>query len=209
MSILWSTFQDHEILSVAWEKVWIQKHGNVRVHEQPIKPSVFSVVGMDDGIRAYFGLRNSIGMHSCRGCEFVCKYTSNLRAHVESKHYSPGYLCRRCGQYFKIKNSHFAHEKTCFFKILQWIQSFKYIIADILDPRLKEYFGRDNGTHFCLACGHVCQTSSNLRAHVESKHYSPGYNCRFCEKSFRLRNSRAAHEKKHGLHRSSQLQLLQ
>ena len=85
----------------------------------------------------------------------------------------------------------------------------KYIIADILDPRLKEYFGRDNGTHFCLACGHVCQTSSNLRAHVESKHYSPGYNCRFCEKSFRLRNSRAAHEKKHGLHRSSQLQLLQ
>jgi len=78
---------------------------------------------------------------------------------------------------------------------------------DILDPRLKEYFGRDpvNRTHYCLACGHVSQTSSNLRAHVESKHYSPWYRCRFCEKSFRLRNSRAAHEKKHGIHHSSQL----
>ena len=72
-------------------------------------------------------------------------------------------------------------------------------IADALDPRVKEFFGRSSdGQHFCVSCGHISTSSSNLRAHVESKHYSPWYKCRFCHKVFKLRNSRAAHEKKHG-----------
>ena len=66
-----------------------------------------------------------------------------------------------------------------------------------VDPRVKEYFGRSsNGEHFCLTCGHVAGSSSNLRAHVESKHYSPWYKCRFCDQTFKIRNSRVGHERR-------------
>ena len=53
------------------------------------------------------------GLWLCRAChkDFTC--SGNVRAHVEAKHYSPGYDCPHCGKYFKIRNNYTQHIKTC------------------------------------------------------------------------------------------------
>ena len=78
-------------------------------------PSSFYVVG-DEKIRAYIGKAPSEpGRYNymCNACGFVDKCHGNLRVHVESKHYSPGYNCRYCGREFKIRASYKRHEKGC------------------------------------------------------------------------------------------------
>ena len=69
-------------------------------------------VGLDAGIRSYFG-RTAEGSLSCTGCDYVNMYPNNLRSHIESKHYSPGYKCQFCGRLFKIMKSCRWHEKKC------------------------------------------------------------------------------------------------
>ena len=51
------------------------------------------------------------GKFYCKTCGFVEKHTSNMRAHIESKHYSPGYNCPHCGRIFKISNTLRRHLK--------------------------------------------------------------------------------------------------
>jgi len=66
-------------------------------------------VGGCEKIQMFFGRQN--GMYICRACGSVQKSHSNLRFHVESKHYSPGYACNLCGQVFKILKNMQAHRK--------------------------------------------------------------------------------------------------
>ena len=71
------------------------------------------------------------------------------------------------------------------------------VTRSIFHPKIVEYFGRsEQGLHMCLDCGWTSDNTGNLRSHVESKHFSPGYKCRFCAKSFKLRNTRGQHEKR-------------
>ena len=54
----------------------------------------------------------------------------------------------------------------------------------------------------CGACndGVAYTSSSNLRAHIESRHYSPGYSCEICNKTMKTRNGYKNHMKvKHSL----------
>lgn len=52
----------------------------------------------------------------------------------------------------------------------------------------------------CGACGVTHVHSSNLRAHIEAHHYSPGYTCAICERTMTTRNAYKGHMKiKHGL----------
>ena len=67
---------------------------------------------MDEGVRSYFG-KTADGSLMCTACNFVNKYTNNMRSHVESKHYSPGYKCQFCGRSFQIMKSCRFHEKKC------------------------------------------------------------------------------------------------
>ena len=50
--------------------------------------------------------------YRCKKCpdvEFKCH--GNIKAHVESKHYSPGYKCDTCEKVFKIENVLRSHRR--------------------------------------------------------------------------------------------------
>ena len=49
----------------------------------------------------------------CRMCSMDFSCSGNARAHVESKHYTPGYTCPHCQKYFKIRNNFTQHVKQC------------------------------------------------------------------------------------------------
>ena len=69
------------------------------------------VLGNVEAIIASYMARSG-PLYICKGCEFTGKSHSNLRSHVESKHYSPGYICISCGKEFRTKYSHLRHCKT-------------------------------------------------------------------------------------------------
>ena len=64
-----------------------------------------------------------------------------------------------------------------------------------VDEQLKDYFGRHEGIYYCKACGKTEKSHSNMRYHVESKHYSPGYSCQNCGKHFQIKTFLQRHLK--------------
>ena len=63
---------------------------------------------IDEGVLRY--MRKLSGkQHQCVACEAIYTVTSNLRAHIETKHYSPGYQCEECAQVFKTRNGYHHH----------------------------------------------------------------------------------------------------
>ena len=65
------------------------------------------------------------------------------------------------------------------------------------ETRIKELMGKTpDGLQLCNVCGKTERNSTNLRTHVESHHYSPGYKCERCYQVFKIRNSWRAHCKK-------------
>ena len=67
----------------------------------------------NDQVRDYFGRTND-GSFICKACGKTQKSYSNMRQHVESKHYSPGYTCENCGKIFQAIQSYNKHQKKCF-----------------------------------------------------------------------------------------------
>ena len=64
-------------------------------------------------IKSYM-LKVKPGLYRCKLCidlDFAC--TGNLKAHIESQHYSPGYTCGNCSKVFRIKNTVANHVKKC------------------------------------------------------------------------------------------------
>ena len=67
------------------------------------------------------------------------------------------------------------------------------------DDELERYMVKLGHKQYqCTACDSMFTFSSNLRAHVESKHYSPGYNCSICSRDFKIRKVYTQHLKKCG-----------
>ena len=67
----------------------------------------------EERIRSYM-VKVQPGFYRCNLCpnlDFSC--SGNLKAHVESQHYSPGYSCNNCSKVFKIKNVLTKHLKKC------------------------------------------------------------------------------------------------
>ena len=58
------------------------------------------------------------GYWLCRACQTDFSCSGNARAHVESKHYTPGYTCPHCDKYYKIRNNFTQHAKKCSAKIM-------------------------------------------------------------------------------------------
>jgi len=59
--------------------------------------------------------------YKCSACDSTFSFSSNLRAHVESKHYSPGYTCSYCNKEFKIRKVYTQHLRKCGV-VLTWPQ---------------------------------------------------------------------------------------
>ena len=142
------------------------------------------------------------GYHLCNACGSVQRNSTNLRTHVESHHYSPGYKCTRCYRVFKIRNSWRVHvKKQVCLKNWKEIKNFflcHYFVG--LDAGIRSYFGRTaEGSLSCTGCDYVNMYPNNLRSHIESKHYSPGYKCQFCGRLFKIMKSCRWHEKKCGI----------
>ena len=55
-----------------------------------------------------------------------------------------------------------------------------------IDEKLREFFERQDGLYLCKACGKTEKSHSNMRYHVESRHYTPGYSCENCGKEFKM-----------------------
>ena len=67
----------------------------------------------EERIRSYM-VKVQPGFYRCKLCihfNFAC--TANLKAHIESRHYSPGYTCGKCSKVFKISNVARKHLKKC------------------------------------------------------------------------------------------------
>ena len=66
-----------------------------------------------DKIKNFYERNQLDGFYYCNNCVYADKHFSNIRCHVESKHYSPGYPCSICGKVFKIRSSIRRHTKIC------------------------------------------------------------------------------------------------
>ena len=53
------------------------------------------------------------GYYTCRHCEYGPSIYANVKAHVESKHYSPGYTCSICDQTYRMEKVMKRHMKKC------------------------------------------------------------------------------------------------
>ena len=77
---------------------------------------------------------------------------------------------------------------------------YSVVLLNLADPletdQVTQFFGRsEDGQYFCKACGLRCKAHSILRAHVQSKHYTPGYPCDDCGKVYSHKSSLLKHYK--------------
>ena len=71
------------------------------------------VKNLKSDLSSYY-FRDVDGFYQCRVCpEYKQKTSGNMRAHVESKHYTPGYNCKVCGKFFRIQISLHNHNRIC------------------------------------------------------------------------------------------------
>merc|ERR1712173_473164 len=66
------------------------------------------------------------------------------------------------------------------------------------EDRIRAYITRDfPGLFKCVECPHLdFACSANVKAHVEYHHYSPGYQCKNCNKVYKVRTVLVKHLKK-------------
>jgi len=62
--------------------------------------------------------------------------------------------------------------------------------------KIKEFYSTDETGHRCDLCGYFAKMSSNMRCHVEGKHYTPGYPCKYCGRVFKISKTRWTHYQK-------------
>ena len=94
------------ILGNGLKNSWILEHFLLYLSGQDL---IFTQ-GEDNVQEFYYKPRP--GIYHCKYCpglEFKCQ--GNVRAHVESKHYSPGYKCENCNKIFKIRNCFLTHRR--------------------------------------------------------------------------------------------------
>ena len=75
-----------------------------------LNANFFFVISDPDQLLSEFIIRISPREFKCAGCQMGdFKFLSNLRAHIEAKHYSPGYKCPHCNKVFRIRKSYTQH----------------------------------------------------------------------------------------------------
>ena len=64
-----------------------------------------------------------------------------------------------------------------------------FLISDA--PDLKDFMKHIAGnTYCCILCPDFPPNQyAGIKAHIESKHYTPGYHCPNCNKYYRIKNS--------------------
>ena len=74
----------------------------------------FFAISDPDQILSEFMVKIGPNAFKCAGCQADgFKFSSNLRAHIEAKHYSPGYTCSMCRKVFRIRKAYTQHLKKC------------------------------------------------------------------------------------------------
>ena len=53
------------------------------------------------------------GYYKCRDCEYGPSIYGNVKSHIESKHYSPGYVCMHCNKMYRMEKVMKTHQKKC------------------------------------------------------------------------------------------------
>ena len=75
------------------------------------------------------------------------------------------------------------------------LQLYSNFVAGAGIYAFKDFIGKMDGKFYCRTCGFSEKHSSNLKAHIESKHYSPGYSCPHCQREFKIENTLRRHLK--------------
>ena len=97
---------------------WVitKNHGSlkeIKMHEIQIEIGFFAISDPDQ-ILSELMVKIGPNHFKCAGCQADgFKFSSNLRAHIEAKHYSPGYTCSLCQKLFKIRKAYTQHLKRC------------------------------------------------------------------------------------------------
>ena len=150
------------------------------------------------------------------GIEKVCslcgvfrnKTITNVRCHIEAKHY-PGlfsYTCEGCRKLCRTKNAFMQHKKIC--RHLDcWCWYVWEIFTDsksdscfILEryAQLQDFIKQNTGPgHSCLICGKGCNKLHAVQYHIESahgKHFNVTYQCELCDKVTDTKNAYITHK---------------
>ena len=149
------------------------------------------------------------------GIEKVCslcgvfrnKTITNVRCHIEAKHY-PGlfsYTCEGCRKLCRTKNAFVQHKKICR-HLDSWMRSGKFLqivkvtVIFILEryAQLQDFIKQNTGPgHSCLICGKNCSKLHAVQYHIESahgKHFNVTYQCELCEKVTDTKNAYITHK---------------
>lgn len=110
----------------------------------------------------------------CEDCGAGYKHKANLDDHIKAKHGSVDIPCDKCGKTFKTKTSLFVH-------------------------RREQHELGDSRKVKCDVCSFEAKGIRNLKKHKEthSKAAYSKYQCLYCNKTFRNRNSLNVHERVH------------
>lgn len=94
----------------------------------------------------------------------------------------------------KVARIHFHRYISSYFIIGYfegfWAHVSEEVAAYFVKPTLDS-----PGLYTCISCGKKEKSKTNIVTHVEYHHYSPGYDCRFCGKSWRVKNTLRRHLK--------------
>ena len=52
--------------------------------------------------------------YQCAACDALYSRTSDLRIHIEAKHFTPGYKCDYCDRPYRIYSTMKKHMKRCY-----------------------------------------------------------------------------------------------
>eukprot|EP00093_Oithona_nana_P011683 11683.XXX_701324_705092_1 [CDS] Oithona nana genome sequencing. len=133
-------------------------------------------------------------------------YPNNLRSHIESKHYSPGYKCQFCGRLFKIMKSCRWHEKK--FHLPSFLDHLSNGLYSSIQTRLESLIQKQGTQSWCSACGYTSRTQIDVERHVEARHLQLELHCHFCIKIFTTRLNLQRHMRKHHTQDQDQLREL-
>ena len=172
------------------------------------------VKNLKSDLSSYY-FRDIDGFYQCRVCpDYKQKSSGNMRAHVESKHYTPGYNCKVCGKYFRIQISLHNHNRTCK-AALYWnklsslpsslwsltLFSFSVVssgpLAQVESMVIKAQTSMGLSGFSCSACGVNSSNRMDIVRHVEAKHFYLQIPCKFCGKILKTRLNLQRHLRSH------------
>ena len=87
--------------------------------------------------------------------------------------------------------------ENCFFSPIKSVNnpfSVWNVAQQDIDSQIEAAIVTQSDTYSCSMCGYSNSAKNDLKKHVETHLDTPGYQCQFCDKVFKTRNSLNTHQ---------------